>query len=40
MKQKQRKMKSWQLAGIESRVPGFKISEPTSSDGEKLMVGS
>ena len=40
MKQKQRKVKSWQLPGIEPRAPGFKTSEPTSSDGEKFVVGS
>ena len=40
MRQKQRKVKSWQLAGFEPRAPGFKISEATNCDGEKFMVGS
>ena len=40
MRQKQRKVKSWQLAGVEPRAPGFKISEAASSDGEKFMGGS
>ena len=40
MKQKQRKVKSWQLPGFELRAPGFKISEATSCDREKFMDDS
>ena len=40
MRQKQRKVKSWQLAGVEPRAPGFKIYEAANCDREKFMVGS